>query len=92
MAKEYTSIRVSESAKKWAADAKGENETWDEYIRRCSEHPPEVREFVERETPDPDPDFPEVPRAETVEQMHDAVQTVEQRTGRIERLLEDLQR
>jgi len=47
MAKEYTSIRVSESAKQWAADAKGENETWDEYIRRCSEHPPEVREFVE---------------------------------------------
>ncbi len=47
MAKEYTSIRVSQSAKDAAEESKQENETWDEYIQRCSNNPPEVREFVE---------------------------------------------
>ena len=47
MAKEYTSIRVSQSAKESAAEAKQETETWDDYIQRCSNNPPETREFVE---------------------------------------------
>jgi len=49
---EYKSIRVSEDVKAKAADAKRDGETWDEYVLRCSENPPEVREFVERESVD----------------------------------------
>jgi hypothetical protein len=47
MAKEYTGLRVSKAAKQDAEQAKKENETWDDYIRRCAENPPEVKEFVE---------------------------------------------
>ncbi len=47
MAKEYTSLRVSQAAKDAAQEAKQEGETWDDYIQRCSNNPPEIREFVE---------------------------------------------
>jgi len=47
MAKDYTAIRVSTDAKEAAESAKRDGETWDDYIRRCTENPPEVREFVE---------------------------------------------
>lgn len=52
MTKEYKSIRVSEDVKQTAAEAKRDDETWDEFVLRCSENPPEVREFVERESVD----------------------------------------
>jgi hypothetical protein len=38
---------VSEDAKAQAQEAKREEETWNDYIQRCTEEPPEVREFVE---------------------------------------------
>jgi hypothetical protein len=82
MAKDYTSIRVDKDAKQAAAAAKKDGETWDEYVQRCAENPPVVKEFVEAGGLD----------TETAEKLNDAVQTVEQRTGRIEKLLEDLQR
>lgn len=47
MAKEYTAIRVSTDAKQAAEQAKQEGETWDEYVLRCTENPPEIREFVD---------------------------------------------
>ena len=47
MTKEYTAIRVSKQAKEQAEAAKRDGETWDDYIRRCTENPPEIREFVE---------------------------------------------
>ena len=47
MAKDYTAIRVSTDAKEAAESAKRDGETWDDYIRRCTENPPEIREFVE---------------------------------------------
>lgn len=47
MAKDYTAIRVSTDAKEDAENAKRDGETWDDYIRRCTENPPEIREFVE---------------------------------------------
>jgi len=46
---DYTTIRVSEDAKAQAQEAKREEETWNDYIQRCTEEPPEVREFVEAE-------------------------------------------
>ena len=47
MAKEYTTIRVEQTAKDTAEEHKEEGETWSDYIRRCTENPPEVKEFVE---------------------------------------------
>lgn len=36
---EYTSIRVKQSTKEKAAEGKGDRETWDDFILRCSEEP-----------------------------------------------------
>jgi len=44
---EYTSIRVTEEAKAQAEDAKKEDETWNEYIQRCTANPPPVIEYVQ---------------------------------------------
>jgi len=44
---EYKAIRVSKDVKDKAADAKRDGETWDEYVLRCTENPPEVREYAE---------------------------------------------
>ncbi len=44
---EYTAIRVTEDAKEAAEESKRDGETWNEFIQRCAENPPEVREFVD---------------------------------------------
>lgn len=44
---EHTTIRVTKDAKEAADKAKKENETWNEYIQRCTENKPEIVEFVE---------------------------------------------
>ena len=46
MTKDYTAIRVSKASKEQAEAAKRDGETWDDYIRRCTDNPPEVKEFV----------------------------------------------
>jgi len=53
MSKDYTTIRVEQNAKDTAEQAKSDGETWSDYIRRCTDNPPEVREFVERDGGDP---------------------------------------
>ena len=44
---EYTSIRVTQEAKDAAESSKRESETWNEYLQRCTDNPPEVREYVD---------------------------------------------
>jgi len=44
---DYTTIRVSQDAKAEAQQAKRDNETWNDYIQRCTDEPPAVREFVD---------------------------------------------
>jgi len=44
---DYTSIRVTQTAKDAAAESKRDGETWNEYLQRCTDNPPEVREYVE---------------------------------------------
>lgn len=44
---DYKTLRVPESAWEQARESKRENETWGEFLRRCSDNPPEIREFVE---------------------------------------------
>ena len=45
--KEWTTIRVPQGAADEARDAKHHKETWGDYLRRCAESDPEVREFVD---------------------------------------------
>ena len=44
---EYTSIRVTQEAKEAAEGSKRESETWNEYLQRCTDNPPEVRKYVD---------------------------------------------
>ena len=44
---EYTSIRVTADAKENAEASKRDGETWNEYLQRCTDNPPEVREYVD---------------------------------------------
>jgi len=44
---EYTSIRVTVDAKDAAEQSKRDGETWNDYLQRCTDNPPEVREFVD---------------------------------------------
>ena len=44
---EYTSIRVTQEAKGSAEGSKRDGETWNEYLQRCTDNPPEIKEFVE---------------------------------------------
>ena len=44
---EYTSIRVTQEAKENAEASKRDGETWNEYLQRCTDNPPEVREYVD---------------------------------------------
>ena len=44
---EYTSIRVTQEAKDAAEASKRDGETWNEYLQRCTDNPPEVREYVD---------------------------------------------
>ena len=43
----YTSIRVTKAAKEAAQESKADSETWNEYLQRCTDNPPELKEFVE---------------------------------------------
>jgi len=45
--KEWTTIRVPQGAADEARDAKRNSETWGDYLRRCADTNPEVREFVD---------------------------------------------
>jgi hypothetical protein len=44
---DYTTIRVTEAAKEQADESKRDSETWDDYLRRCTDNPPEPLEVVE---------------------------------------------
>ena len=45
--KEWTTIRVPQGAADEARDAKRNSETWGDYLRRCADSDPDVREFVD---------------------------------------------
>ena len=49
---EYTSIRVTKAAKQAAQESKADSETWNEYLQRCTDNPPEIKEFVDAESLD----------------------------------------
>ena len=63
--KDYTAIRVTEGAKAVAEESKRDGETWNEFIRRCSENPPEIKRFVEADASNTD---------ELVSQLEDSLE------------------
>ena len=47
MTTEYKTLRVPAPAYKKAKENKKDGETWGEYLQRCTDNPPELKEFVE---------------------------------------------
>ena len=47
---EYKTMRVPEEAWEAAKASKKAEETWGEFIQRCSNNPPEIKRFVEEST------------------------------------------
>ncbi len=45
---EYKTMRVPKEAWEVANETKRDGETWGEFLQRCSNNPPEIREFVEK--------------------------------------------
>jgi len=43
----YKTLRIPQDAYDAAREAKRERETWGDFVQRCSQTPPEVREFVD---------------------------------------------
>ena len=50
MGQDYKTMRVPREAWEQANDAKQDKETWGEYLQRCTDNPPEITEFVEKES------------------------------------------
>jgi len=44
---EYKTLRVPADAYEEARESKDDSETWGEFLQRCSENPPETKEFVD---------------------------------------------
>ena len=74
---EYTSIRVTVDAKDAAEASKRDGETWNEYLQRCTDNPPEVREYVELGD-----------LQDRLDRIESAASTAEERTGSIQNTLE----
>jgi len=44
---EYKTLRVPEPDYEQARESKHDSETWGEFLQRCSENPPETKEYVD---------------------------------------------
>jgi len=44
---EYKTLRVPEPDYEEARESKDDEETWGEFLQRCSENPPETKEYVD---------------------------------------------
>jgi len=44
---EYKTLRVPADAYEEARESKDDSETWGEFLQRCSENPPETKEYVD---------------------------------------------
>jgi len=47
MTTEYKTLRVPAKDYKQARESKDDSETWGEFLQRCSENPPEPKEYVD---------------------------------------------
>ena len=44
---DYKTLRVPAEDYEQARESKDDSETWGEFLRRCSENPPETKEYVD---------------------------------------------
>jgi len=44
---DYKTLRVPEPDYEEARESKHDSETWGEFLQRCSENPPETKEYVD---------------------------------------------
>lgn len=83
---DYKTLRVPKPDYDKARDAKRESETWGEFLQRCSETRPEIREFVDADSLNGDTDIAKkVDRnyeaiKEATDAAQNAAQTVEEVT------------
>ena len=82
---DWKTMRVPVDAWNDAKDAKREGETWGEFLRRCSEASPTQDAHADTTCQLAHGDGP-------YEDLQSAVETIEARTGRIEKELDDLRR
>jgi len=47
MTTEYKTLRVPAEDYEQARESKHDSETWGEFLQRCSENPPETKEYVD---------------------------------------------
>lgn len=96
---EYTTFRVPEDAYEKAIESKKEDETWGDFINRCSNNPPEIVEYVDADDVDidatGDSDSVNIDATEVAEELHDLIdypdsQTIEKIAQRVERLSYDV--
>jgi len=69
MSDDLKTIRVPADAFEAAQEAKKPGETWGEYVRRCSDDPPEIRRFVDTDSLDVDHTTPEIDVGHLVDQL-----------------------
>lgn len=43
---DYKTVRVREADYQAAKESKHDDESWSDYIRRCTDEPPDIREFI----------------------------------------------
>ena len=85
-----TRIPVTEEGRDIARKAKRDDETWDDYIKRCADNPPE--DTTDATPTDPEAIAAEFRRAfpyEDIDEMQDTLGIIADRTATIERELED---
>ena len=93
---EYTTIRVSKAAKESAQEAKREAETWNDYLQRCTDTPPNITEFVEKDRDEPTEPVPieeVVGREVLIDELSNIEAAVKENTNKVEEtksLVEDL--
>ena len=80
MAKDYTAIRISKEARADAQAAKHDGETWDDYVRRCSNSKPADGAQVQLQA-----------IADSLRRLEDVGQTIEGRLNTLESRLDDLE-
>jgi hypothetical protein len=76
---DWKTMRVPAEAWERANEAKRDEETWGDFLQRCSNEPPAIREFV---------DAGELPDMAGVQS---SLAIIEERTGRIAKQLDDLE-
>lgn len=96
---EYTTIRVSKEAHRAANEAKKDDETWDDYVERCSDNPPELIREVDLEemknelsmANEPGVDIDVGGLYEKLDRLETAVKEATQAAQAADRKLEELQ-